>query len=664
MWYRKFMTTYCWDARLTTGVALLLVLGLLMVFGPVTQHDFVVWDDDLHVYANPYLNPVTWTHIATFWRGPYEHLYIPLTYTVWAAVAWMSQTGYPDVMPAEPFHRLNLLLHIGSVLVVYRLGLLLLKQQAAPRHQTVLAATLGACVFGLHPLQVEAVAWVSGLKDLLCGWWAVLALWQYLAFVQSVPGWKRVAHYCLATGAFGCALFSKPTAVVVPVMTGLLAIGGLGQTWHQALRALGGWLLLALGWSIWTKNQQPDVALTFVAALWSRPLIALDAIAFYLSKLVWPVNLVPDYGRTPQLVLEQGRGLMTSVLPLGLGVLLWHWRAQCQGLWLAGGVFLAALAPMLGLVPFMFQAYSTVADRYVYLATVGVALGVGWVCQRLGRWPGVWIAGALFMSLLAWYSAQQVPIWRDTTTLLRHTLQVNPQSAMAHNNLGLTLAQQGRLDEALPSFQRAVQLRPDLAEAHYNLGKGLTLLGDFDAAISHHTTALQYRPGWAEAHNNFGVTLAAQGQHAAALTQYAKALILKPAWADVYYNMGNVLVQQGRHTEASTAYRAALHSRTVWLPAATSLARLLTTHFASSPEALREAVELAEQACRATAYRNAAALYMLAFAYHTAGQSSKAVHAAETALARATATGNSSLVHEIETLLASSLRRLSHHEVP
>jgi len=353
------------------------------VFGPVVRHDFVVWDDDLHVYANPYLNPVTWAHIATFWHGPYEHLYIPLTYTVWAAVAWMTQIGYPDVMPAEPFHRLNLLLHIGSVLVVYRLGLLLLKQQAVPHYQTVLAATLGALVFGLHPLQVEAVAWVSGLRDLLCGWWAVLALWQYLAFVQSKPGGKRVVHYCLATGAFACALLSKPTAVVVPVMAALLAIGGLGQCWPQTLRALGGWLLVALGWSIWTKNQQPDVALTFVAALWSRPLIALDAIAFYLSKLVWPVNLVPDYGRTPQLVLERGRGLIAAIVPLGIGALLWHWRLQCQGVWLAGGVFLAGLAPMLGLVPFMFQAYSTVADRYVYLAMVGVALGVGWICQRL-----------------------------------------------------------------------------------------------------------------------------------------------------------------------------------------------------------------------------------------------------------------------------------------
>jgi tetratricopeptide (TPR) repeat protein len=664
MWCRKFVTTYCKDDRLTLGGALFLVLGLLVVFGPVTQHDFVVWDDDLHVYTNPYLNPVTWAHIATFWRGPYEHLYIPLTYTVWAVVAWMTQTGHLGIIPAEPFHRLNLLLHIGSVLVVYRLGLLLLKQQAVPHHQTVMAAILGALVFGLHPLQVEAVAWVSGLKDLLCGWWTVLTLWQYLAFVKSKQGRKRVVHYCLATGAFGCALFSKPTAVAVPVMAALLAIGGLGQTWPQAWRALGSWLLIALGWGIWTKIQQPDVALTFVAALWMRPLIALDAIAFYLSKLVWPVNLVPDYGRTPQLVLEQGRGLITAMVPLGIGALLWYWRARCRGVWLAGGVFLAGVAPMLGLVPFMFQAYSTVADRYAYLAMVGVALGVGWVCQRLGRWPGAWIAAALLMSLLAWCSAQQVPIWRDTTTLLMHTLQVNPESAMAHNNLGLILAQQGRLHDALPSFQRAVRLRPDLAEAHYNLGKALTLLGAFEAAIAHHTTALQYRPGWAEAHNNFGVTLAAQGQHAAALTQYAKALLLKPGWADVYYNMGNVLVQQGRHTEASTAYRAALHSRTVWLPAATSLARLLTTYFASAPEALREAVALAERACHATAYHDAMALYTLAFAYHTAGQSLHAAQTAEIALARATATGNSSLVQEIETLLGAFPQRLSHHEVP
>jgi cytochrome c-type biogenesis protein CcmH/NrfG len=643
----------------------MLVIVLLLVFGPVTRFDFVVWDDDLHVYANPHLSPFTWSNLETFWRAPYEHLYIPLTYTIWAAVAWLSQTRQADPLPAEAFHRLNLLLHIGSVLVVYRIGLLLFTRRTTPSLRAVVASGFGALLFGLHPLQVEAVAWVSGLKDVLCGWWTVVALWQYLTFVQTHQKWKQALHYCIATGAFGCALLSKPMAVAGPVMAALLAIGGLGQPWQQACRALSGWLLIALAWSIWTKSQQPDMALSFVAPLWVRPLLALDTMAFYLGKLLWPMSLGPDYGRMPQIVIEQGRGLLIGLVPLGLGVILWRRRAQWPGLLLAGSVFVAGLAPVLGFIPFMFQAYSTVADRYVYLAMVGVALGGGWCSQTQSRRHGVWIAGAaLLISLLAWRSIEQVHIWRDTMTLLTHALRVNPQSAMSHNNLGLTFAKEGRLNAALTSFQTAVQLRPDLPEAHYNLGKIFTILGRFDDAMAHHNIALHYRPGWAEAHNNLGVTLNAQGQHDAALAQYATALLLKPGWSEVYYNMGNTFSQQGRITEAVAAYRAALQGRAIWPPATLSLAQLLTTHFASSPLSVHEAVELAEQACRATAYRDATALYTLAMAYHTAGLSSRAVQTAETALARARVTRNFPLIHHIEALLPAYIQRSSHHEVP
>jgi tetratricopeptide (TPR) repeat protein len=228
---------------------------------------------------------------------------------------------------------------------------------------------------------------------------------------------------------------------------------------------------------------------------------------------------------------------------------------------------------------------------------------------------------------------------------------------MSHNNLGLTLAQEGHLDAALSAFQTAVQLRANLPEAHYNLGKAFTIQGQFDTAIVHLKTALQLRPGWAEAHNNLGVTLATQGQHTAALAEYAKALLLKPGWSEVYYNIGHVLAQQGRYAEALTAYRTAIRGRAVWLSATISLVRLLTTHFSSSPQAIREAITFAEQACWRTGNRDAMALYTLALAYDTAGQSSQAVQAAEKALTLAETTGNSALAQEIGTLLVAVKQR-------
>jgi Tfp pilus assembly protein PilF len=567
---------------------LLLVVATVAVFAPVVHHEFVVWDDDLHVYANPRLHPVTWTRVGAFWQAPYQHLYIPLTYTAWAALTWLSQTLLPGPLAAWPFHSLNLLLHLGSTLVVYRLGLLIL---AAPERtdSRLAGAAAGALLFGLHPLQVEAVAWVSGLKDVLCGWWALVAIWQYLEYARS-PGERRGwGHYGLAMGAYGLALLAKPAAVVVPGMAGLLAVWGLGQRWSQALRALSGWVVMAGFWGLWTKGQQPDAALGWITPLWARPLIALDAVTFYVGKLLWPVGLGPDYGRTPQVVLEQGIGSVMALLPLVLGVGLWRRRQRLGGLGSAMAVFVVGLLPVLGGLPFMFQTYSTVADRYTYLAMVGAALGLGWAVQQAGRQRLVWLGSLLLLGVLGWRSMVQVQVWQDTVTLFTHALRVNPRRALAHNNLGLVLAQQNNLDDAMAHFLTARQLQPGFPEAHYNLGKTLTLQGRLDDAIPAYLEALRLRPQWAEAHNNLGVTLAAQGKYADAMPHYAQALLLKPDWAQAHYNIGEALARLGRTAEAIAAYQAALHWRPAWSQAAAQLTRLTATQPPSVPPTVSEA---------------------------------------------------------------------------
>ena len=135
------------------------------------------------------------------------------------------------------------------------------------------------------------MAWVSGLKDVLAGCWGLIALWQYLACVQAQAVQRRWIHYGLATAAFILALLAKPSSVVVPALAWVLATSGIGQPWKQAARWLGPWLCTAIVWSIWTKSQQPDTAIVSLTPFWTRPLIAVDTITFYLSKLFWPVGL-------------------------------------------------------------------------------------------------------------------------------------------------------------------------------------------------------------------------------------------------------------------------------------------------------------------------------------------------------------------------------------
>ena len=683
-----------WAERRLGGVRLSWLLGLgvlgvtACVFAPVLGYDFVVWDDDLHVYANPRLQAVSWAQVMAFWRAPYEQLYMPLTYTVWAAVTWVIQAFNQEVLWARILHGVNLGVHLGSVWVVYQLLQCLGGSQTdfSMPESRAWTASIGALVFGIHPLQVEAVAWVSGLKDVLCGWWSLVAVWQYLRAVQtnSTPPWW--GHYGVATGAYALALLAKPTAVVVPVLAGLLAIGGLGQAWRTAGWALGGWLVVALGWSGWSKGLQPDMLLGGVPSWPQRVLVAADTVVFYVGKMLWPVGLGPDYGRTPQVVLEQGGLWVVSLAVLGGALGLWwigrRWESDLR---LATAVSVVALLPGLGLVAFAFQAYSTVADRYAYLAVFGVALGISTGLQRWGHHRVCWGLTTLLVVSLIWRSGQQVTIWRDTTTLFTHALQVNPRSALAYNNLGWTLARHGRLDQAITHYHQALQLRPYMLEARYNLGDALAEQGKLQEAVAQYTAILQHKPAWPEVHNNLGTALMRQGKLEEARQRYQEALRMKPDWSLAANNMGDVLVKQrrldealawfarasqyqpaipeapynlavllwqrGRIAEAMAAYREALRRRPHWLQAASHLAWLLATQQEPSPQDAAEAVALAEHVCQASDDKNPIALRTLAAAYHAAGQRDAAVRATQRALTAARALGDTVLVAELTAQL-------------
>src|SRR2546421_2178790 len=177
--------------RISQVVVPLLVLVTLAVFWQVYSYEFVLWDDGLHIYENPYLQSLTFDHILAFWHTPYAELYIPFTYTLWALTAAVSRgvTAHATAgAPLNPlfFHTLNLLVHLLSVLVVWRIVYLLLDRTtqrtatSPPLTRVAWAACGGAMLFAVHPIQVEAVVWATGFKDVLGGFLSCVAVWQYL----------------------------------------------------------------------------------------------------------------------------------------------------------------------------------------------------------------------------------------------------------------------------------------------------------------------------------------------------------------------------------------------------------------------------------------------------------------------------------------------------
>ncbi len=543
-----------------------LVLATVAVFWPVFDHQFLRYDDPVDVYKNPYLQQPSLENLLHFWRYPYEGLYTPLTYTLFALAAWA-----PLLLPGAPsagiapdpriFHSLNLFLHLLSVLSVWGIIRLLLSRTRQTGSVDTLplewAACGGALLFAIHPIQIEPVAWVAGLKDVLCGLLSLTAVRHYLLYADAKKASRPRLHYWLATGAFALALLAKPTAVVVPVIVWLLAAWGWRRSTRKQMADLVVWFLIAVAWGLLTRWVQPGTFLEFRPPLWARPLIAGDAIVYYLYKLVLPLKFGPDYGRTPEFVLKHGWLFLTGSVPWILAVWIWLKRKQLPWLAATTGVFVVGLLPVLGLIAFSFQRYSTVADRYVYLAMLGPALALAWGLI----WPKKYFAaagGAILLGLFLLRSVIQIPYWQNNETFFEHALKINSDSSFSHNNLGLVHAAHGRQVEAIHHYTEALRIEPEFPVAHLNLANALLDQGKYQEAMQHYAEAIRIVPVFARAHTNMGIALAKQRRFEEAIAAHREALRLEPEFAEAYNNLGKVLMRQGKLQEARKNFTKAL----------------------------------------------------------------------------------------------------------
>lgn len=482
---------------------LAVTLLTLLIFSPVLSFPFFpFWDDDIHVHANPWLHPLTWEGWKAFWLAPYQQLFIPLTYSVWAALAAGSRAwaGLPVTAgPLDPFwfHAANWIFHAGSTALVFLLlRRLLAALPGLPKESRVSwAAAVGAAFFAWHPLQVEPVAWISGLRDVLGGFLALAALGTL--FGGDKPG---VPRWGAATLLFLGSLAAKPAGVSLPLVAGLLAAVSFGWKPARLAWALTPWLVLAAGWVLLTRHAQSaaDLARDLVP-LGLRPLVAADALAFYLGKTLVPIGLAADYGRAPDLAWNQGWLWWTWLAPATLLFLL-VWFRPLRPFLLPAGIFAAALLPTLGLVPFNFQVVSTVADRYAYLALFGPALALAMVTAS-ARTVGAAVAGTGIVAALAGLSVVRLPLWSEDLRLFAATLKNNPQSWKAMHNFASALDDRGRTAEAEPLMRKVIELRPNSAEAHNDLGVMLWGLGHREEAVAETRRALEIRSTASAARN-------------------------------------------------------------------------------------------------------------------------------------------------------------------
>jgi tetratricopeptide (TPR) repeat protein len=606
------MTTLPSEKKPSLWLWLLPLLLALLAFGTMFRNGFV-WDDAFYLVKNQSLRalwPPAWLWgspgpgFPWLGRRPVTALSFALDYALWKG----NLAG---------FHLTNLLLHLTCTLGVMFLARTLFRDRVA-----VLAAGV---LFAVHPGHGEAVVAFLGRSDLLAAAFVLLGFWGYLRSRDAV-GLERIGTYVLSLLSFLLACLAKETGLVLMGLLGLYEAFVAAETKSEIrnLKAkpikLLPFLLLAVLYLAWRSN--PASGTPALPPSWAGNPASLGgtlfgAFADYLRLFLFPLHLSPWYEAAAQgagFGIKALLGITAFLLSLGIFLFLWKRDSRSAfpvGWFLLGlsPVLLGWLLPMLGLKGLGGLPGPVVAERWLYLPSVGGCLALGWAYSLLrekvkpaGR-ALVSLGGMALVALLVWRQVSWNPVWRSEENIARAIVAAAPQSALGYNHLGFALWQQGRLGEAEQEIRRAIRLNPGYAEAHNNLAYALwqqdkageaekelreavRLKPDYaDAHIQlgnillaqrrpaeaeeAYRGAVRSRPDYPEAYFNLGVALAVQGKPAEAEAQYRQAVRLNPDYAEAHNNLGEVLGGRGRHGEAEREFREALrtdpnHAGAVW----------------------------------------------------------------------------------------------------
>ncbi len=593
------------------------LVGLItvLVYLPALSNGFVNWDDEAYVVDNANIRLTGLRLLSWVFSEFYFANWHPLTLLSHAAdyALWgLNPLGHH--LTSVALHGLNTFL---LVLLVFRLMAARggNSQSDFLGTRALTAAIITGLLFGVHPIHVESVAWVSERKDLLCAFFFILSLLAYVDYIKGISSsqesgsfsYYRKKYYLVSLVCFILALMSKPMALTLPAVLLIL-------DWYPFSRKDTAPKKLAMEKIPFFVLSLASAVLTLFAQASSQAIIPFDkinlpvriltgikAVIVYLLKIIWPFGLSPFYPYPKTVFFPSYEYVLPLLLFFGItfaAVFLVKRRRIWTSLW---AYYLVTLLPVLGIIQVGAQS---MADRYTYLPSIAPFLAIGlsgtWTYENISkRTPGgaalkiFFIAAAISVSVfLAYLTIDQIGIWKNSFTLWNYVIERDPGITLAHNNLGahylkvgaidkaeaeysaalkldpddagthynlgLVYMRQKRLDDAITEYKASLKLNPDNAKAHNNLGLAYIELGRSDIALQEYETSILFDPDYAEAHNNAGVIYEEQGRAADAIREYRTAIRLNPEYGDAHYNLGCLYASSGRPRDAEREFREAL----------------------------------------------------------------------------------------------------------
>ncbi len=535
-----------WEPR-QCRLAFALIAVTLLAYLPTMWAGFI-WDDDDYVVDNAALQDTV--GLVRIWTDPKATpQYYPLVHTTF----WIEQHVWG--LNPRGYHATNVLLHVLSAICLWRL----LQRWQIP------GAWLCAAVFALHPVHVESVAWITERKNVLSGFWYLVAAGWYWSFTETVTGdsarnWgaATLGRYLAALAAFVLALLSKTVACSLPAAMLLIL------WWRRGTLRAVDWLRLApfffigaLSARLTSHLEQSHVGTERIQIglqAIDRFVLAGRAVWFYLGKLLCPTSLTFIYPKWSIRADDvwQWTGLVGACLLLATLARLRHRIGRGP---LAAALFFGGtLLPALGFFDVFPMRYSFVADHFQYLASLGpivLLVSSAWrfatnsnrVTSNVRRTVAAVIL--LVLSVLTW---RQTHVYRDLETLWRDTLAKNPSAAIAHNNLARILDDRGDVTGALNHLRESVRIDP-LPESRANFALLLAKDGRFEEAITEYRESLRIEPR-SLAHAALARLFVQLGRNDESQSEFRLAVELTPRDPDLRLQFAESLMVSEKFDEA------------------------------------------------------------------------------------------------------------------
>ncbi|MGB3340576.1 MAG: tetratricopeptide repeat protein [bacterium] len=527
-----------------------IILSVLIVFLPSLQNGFTNWDDNVLVTENMTIRELSWHNIGHYFTSYYISTYIPLT-----LLSFALEYQVADLNPLL-FHMTNLAIHIINCLLVFFMIFLLTKN--------IGISLITALLFGLHPLRVESVAWVTERKDVLFSLFFLGALIFYLFYQKTA----KVRDYCISIIMFILSALSKGMAVALPLVV-LLFDYYLKRRFNKKLIFEKiPYFLIALAFGLLAVFAQfPSIArrveplVTFPGTIF----IACCNILFYLLKLVLPVRLSAIYpypnlsGSTLPMIFY-----VSPLIVIGLIILASYVGKRSRKILFGSAFFLFNIVTVIGIIPLAGDAIA--ADRYTYIPSIGISFLIAAGFYYLYKKKSIdlkfhkHILLLILISVLAIFSIltwQRCKVWKNDMTLWEDALSKYP-SPVAFNNRGLAFYEKKQYEKAIKDFNNALDMDSEYSTAYYNRANAYDAKVDYHRAIADYSKAIGLNPKAAKAYNNRGLTYGRVDQYQRAIDDFTEAVRIDPTYALAFNNRGMIYGRLEQHKQAVADFTEAV----------------------------------------------------------------------------------------------------------